>query len=153
MIWNHAFPVSLNKLTLQGVPLAWKNMSIIGSLPNLQVLEMMYICAPELSEWLPVEGQFVRLKYFRCSLDNVSKWEVEKEQFPSLESFILAYAPLIEEIPYGIGEIDSLQLIELWFCKESLVSSAKRIQDQQHDNGNHAFQVRVFGSSEKIYAI
>ncbi|XP_073127120.1 putative late blight resistance protein homolog R1A-3 [Henckelia pumila] len=153
MIWKHAFPVGLKKLTLQGVPLAWENMTIIGSLPNLQVLEMMYICAPEFSEWIPMEGQFLRLKYFRCSLDNVIKWEVEKEHLPSLESLILAYATFIEEIPFGIGEIDSLQLIELWFCTKSLVNSAQRIHEQQHENGNHDFQVRVFGSTEKIYAI
>ncbi|XP_073121186.1 putative late blight resistance protein homolog R1C-3 [Henckelia pumila] len=147
--WNHTFPISLKKLTLEGVPWHWdNNMTIIGSLPNLEVLQMMNIKVTGFSEhWTPMEDQFLRLKYFRSSLDHLVKWEVEKEHFPSLESLILRRAQ-IDEIPSGIGEIDSLQLIELQFCKESLVDSANLIQQQQHENGNLAFQVRVNNSDK-----
>ncbi|XP_073121189.1 putative late blight resistance protein homolog R1A-3 [Henckelia pumila] len=93
--------------------------------------------------WTTVEGQFLQLKYFCSSLDNLVKWEVEKDHFPSLESLILRNSYWITHIPYELGEIDSLQLIELQYCLESLVDSAKRIQEQQHANGNYAFQVRV----------
>ncbi|KZV44552.1 hypothetical protein F511_17458 [Dorcoceras hygrometricum] len=146
MIWNYAFPISLKKLTLESVPLPWENMSIIGSLPSLQVLKMMHIDVDEESEWAPIEGQFLRLKYFCSSLDKLVSWEVEREHFPTLESLCLDGARWIDEIPSGIGEIDSLQLIELRNCSETLVNSAKRIQEQQHDNGNDAFEVRVHGS-------
>ncbi|XP_075489441.1 putative late blight resistance protein homolog R1A-3 [Primulina tabacum] len=143
MIWNYDFPMSLKKLTLQGVPLPWDNIGIIGSLPNLQVLEMMNIGVIEVSEWATKEGQFLQLKYFRSSLDYLVKWEVEKEHFPILESLILERAHLIDEIPCGIGEIDSLKLIELHCCSVSLADSAKRIQEQQHENGDCDFQVRL----------
>ncbi|XP_073014606.1 putative late blight resistance protein homolog R1A-3 [Primulina eburnea] len=145
-IWNHSFPISLKNLTLENVPLPWENMTIIGSLPNLQVLEMMHMDVEQVSEWTPTEGQFCLLKYFRSSLDNLVSWEVEREHFPRLEILCLKGARWIDEIPCGIGEIDSLQLIELWHCPVTLVDSAKRIQEQQHDNGNDAFEVLVHGS-------
>ncbi|XP_073119999.1 putative late blight resistance protein homolog R1A-3 [Henckelia pumila] len=118
-------------------------MTKIGSLPNLQVLEIFHNHAEVVSEWMPIEGQFLRLKCLGSTFDHLVRWEVEKEQFPSLESLILKGARSMYEIPYGIGEIDTLQLIQLHDCGESLVDSAKRIREQQHDNGNDAFQVRI----------
>ncbi|XP_073014611.1 putative late blight resistance protein homolog R1A-3 [Primulina eburnea] len=130
MTWNCKFPINLRKLTLLRVPFHWENMTIIGSLQNLEVLQMFDIKVFEFSEWLPVEGQFLQLKYFSSSLDGLVKWEAEKEHFPSLESLSLECAwDIIKEIPSGIGEIDSLQFIELKYCKESLVDSARRIQE------------------------
>ncbi|XP_073318120.1 putative late blight resistance protein homolog R1B-23 [Primulina huaijiensis] len=143
MTWNYKFPINLRKLTLLEVPFPWENMNIIGSLPKLEVLQMMNIKVFEYSEWLPVEGQFLQLKYFSSSLDGLVKWEAEKEHFPCLESLSLECAWDMKEIPSGIGEIDSLQFIELKYCKESLVDSARRIQEEQHENGNYAFQLRV----------
>ncbi|XP_075500182.1 toMV susceptible protein tm-2-like [Primulina tabacum] len=84
-------------------------------------------------------------------LVNLRKLKVlfaEKEHFPSLESLILWEVYSIDEIPCGIGEIDSLQLIELFNSKDSLINSAKRIQEQQHENGNDAFQVLVHDSND-----
>ncbi|XP_073037611.1 putative late blight resistance protein homolog R1A-3 isoform X1 [Primulina eburnea] len=141
--WNHAFPIGLKKLTLIGVPFTWENMTIIGSLPNLQVLQMIGIIVTEFSEWKAVEGQFLQLKYFRSSFDYLVKWEMEKEHFPCLESLILQRAPWINEIPSGIGEIDTLQFIELQYCEKSLVNSAMQILKLQRENGNDAFHVRA----------
>ncbi|XP_073121183.1 putative late blight resistance protein homolog R1C-3 [Henckelia pumila] len=146
MTWNHAFPTSLKSLSLERVPLPWENVTIIGSLPNLRVLTMMHLEVDEESEWKPVEGQFLQLQYLCSSLDNLVSWEVEREHFPSLETLCLNGVRWIDEIPCGVGEMHSLQLIELWHCPETLVDSAKRIQEQQHDNGNDDFEVHVHGS-------
>ncbi|XP_073318118.1 putative late blight resistance protein homolog R1B-16 [Primulina huaijiensis] len=146
--WNYAFPTSLKKLTLRGVPFLWENMTIIGSLPNLQVLKMTNIKGTRRSKWTPSEGQFLRLKYFYSSLNYLVSWEAEKEHFPSLESLIPWEVYSIDEIPCGVGEIDSLQLIELFNSKDSLINSAKRIQEQQHEYGNDAFQVLVHDSND-----
>ncbi|XP_073121173.1 putative late blight resistance protein homolog R1A-3 [Henckelia pumila] len=143
MRWNHAFPMALKKLSLEGVPLPWENMTIIGSLPNLQVLQMVSNCDTEFSEWTTVEGEFLQLKCFYTSLDHVVKWETEKEHFPCLETLILDSVELIDEIPIGIGEIDTLQYIELWGCKKSMEDSAEQIEKHQHENGNDVFRVRV----------
>ncbi|XP_073121201.1 putative late blight resistance protein homolog R1B-23 [Henckelia pumila] len=143
LIWNYAFPMSLKKLTLHGVPFPWENMAIIGSLPNLQVLEILDNDINRESEWSMLEDQFLQLKYFCSTLDHLVNWEMEKDHFPSLETLILKRVKWIDEIPRGLGEIDSLQLIELEDCRESLVNSAKQIREQQHENGNDVFQVNV----------
>ncbi|XP_073125181.1 putative late blight resistance protein homolog R1A-3 [Henckelia pumila] len=149
MTWNYAFPIGLMKLSLDGVPFPWDNMTIIGSLPNLQVLKMMRIkrsgdcfwntdCV-----WTTEEGQFLQLKYFCSSLNCLVKWKTEKEHFPSLETLILHGVYSIDEIPSGIGEIDTLRSIELRYCIKSLVDSANQIQMLQHENGNDDFRVSV----------
>ncbi|XP_073121172.1 putative late blight resistance protein homolog R1A-3 [Henckelia pumila] len=143
MTWNHAFPMGLKKLYLNSVPFPWENMNIIGWLPDLHVLQMTAIRVNKTSEWRTEEGQFLQLKYFHSSLDYVSKWEMEKEHFPCLESLIIDRAIWIYKFPSGVGEIDSLQYIELKDCQQSLVDSAKQIQKNQHENGNNAFRVRV----------
>ncbi|XP_073145615.1 putative late blight resistance protein homolog R1A-3 [Henckelia pumila] len=141
--WKHAFPMGLKKLYLLGVPFPWENMTIIGSLPNLQVLVMTGKNFTEVSEWKTTEGEFLQLKYFCSTLDGVVKWETEKEHLPCLETLILDSVVSIDEIPSGIGEVDTLQYIELQSCKKSLVDSAQRIQKHQHENGNDAFGVHV----------
>ncbi|XP_073126203.1 putative late blight resistance protein homolog R1A-3 [Henckelia pumila] len=143
MTWNHAFPMGLKKLHLSGVPLPWRNMTIIGSLPNLQMLRISVNIFTEVSEWTTVEGEFLQLKYFRSDLDGVVKWETEKEHFPCLETLILDGVRLIDEIPSGIGEIDTLEFMELRYCEKSMVDSAKEIRRLQHENENHGFRVRV----------
>ncbi|XP_073295598.1 putative late blight resistance protein homolog R1A-10 [Primulina huaijiensis] len=143
--------LSLKKLTLQGISFPWENMTIIGSLPDLQVLKILQNDIRRVSEWTTMEGQFLRLKHFYSSLDYLEKWEVEKDHLPSLESLMLENVRWIYEIPYGLGEIDSLQLIELRLCRESLVISAKRIQEQQRENGNYAFQVNVIKKTRKNF--
>ncbi|KZT75801.1 hypothetical protein F511_47174 [Dorcoceras hygrometricum] len=104
---------------------------------------MMSVDVAEASEWTPVEGQFLQLKYFHSSFDNLVKWEVEKEHFPSLERLILESVWYLDEIPCEIGKMDSLQIIELWKCPSSLAVSAQLIQKDQHENGNDTFQVLV----------
>ncbi|XP_073126202.1 putative late blight resistance protein homolog R1B-14 isoform X2 [Henckelia pumila] len=148
MRWNHAFPLALKKLSLEGVPLPWENMTLIGSLPNLQALNMEGNCGTEPCEWTTVEGEFLQLKCFCSSLDHVVKWETEKEHFPCLETLILDSVVMMDEIPSGIGEIDTLQYIELRCCGTSLVDSAKLIESLQHENGNDAFRVRVIGFND-----
>ncbi|XP_073037615.1 putative late blight resistance protein homolog R1A-3 [Primulina eburnea] len=143
MTWNHAFPIGLKKLFLKRVRFPWENMTLIASLPNLQVLEMRTMAVNKDSKWVMMEGQFLQLKYFLSSLDSLLTWEMEKEHFPCLESLILERPKQINEIPSGIREIDTLRYIELRYCKKSLVISAKQMEKHQHENGNDAFRVHV----------
>ncbi|XP_073143378.1 putative late blight resistance protein homolog R1A-3 [Henckelia pumila] len=143
---NQAFPDSINKLTLKGRGLRWdQDMSIIGSLPNLEVLKLFGALDGE--EWITLEGQFLKLKFLLLESSNMWRhWETESSHFPRLESLILRYCMKLEEIPYGIGEIPTLKLIELYMCGEEANSSAEQIQEEQLSMGNEDLQVRVEGS-------
>ncbi|KAL0342483.1 UNVERIFIED_CONTAM: hypothetical protein Scaly_1910900 [Sesamum calycinum] len=58
---NITFPTSLKKLTLMYCSIPWEEITVIGSLPNLEVLKLHYN-AVKGPEWSQVEGQFLRLK-------------------------------------------------------------------------------------------
>lgn len=59
-----AFPHSLKKLSLSGLELPWETMTIICSLPNLEVLKLHRDAFTGL--WEPTEGEFCRLKFLKA---------------------------------------------------------------------------------------
>ncbi|XP_073121285.1 putative late blight resistance protein homolog R1A-10 [Henckelia pumila] len=52
-------PKNLIKLTLSGTKISWKDMPIVGSLPNLEVLKLKNNAFQGL-EWEPIKGEFCR---------------------------------------------------------------------------------------------
>ncbi|KAL1561253.1 putative late blight resistance protein R1B-16 [Salvia divinorum] len=49
----------------------------------------------------------------------------------------------LKEIPSGIGEISTLHLIELISCVEAIVASARRIEEEQYENGNYDLKLPI----------
>ncbi|GFQ02274.1 putative late blight resistance protein homolog r1a-6 [Phtheirospermum japonicum] len=140
--WN--FPGSLKKLTLRGTRLEWKEIGTkIGSLPHLQVLKLSegsFVGA----ERETVEGQFQSLKYLRIhDCKDLIHWRTESTHFPCLEHLRLSYLTKLKEIPLDIGEIPTLESIELDRCSDSAIIPAKEIINEQKDLGNEGLQVRV----------
>ncbi|KAK4394733.1 ToMV susceptible protein tm-2 [Sesamum angolense] len=112
LLKNITFPTSLKKLDLWECKVPWEDMTIIGSLPNLEVVILMY-CAFEGSEWNPIEGQFPRLKILTLWNSNLVCWRAENIHFPNLEKLSLHYMDDLEEIPSGIGDIATLRSINV----------------------------------------
>ncbi|KAL2515463.1 Disease resistance RPP8-like protein 3 [Forsythia ovata] len=139
---NFAFPQKLKRLTLSGCRIAWENMSIIGSLPKLEVLKLKDH-AFEGAVWEPIEGEFSLLKFLLLEVTDLEHWNVDETHFQSLERLNLRYCYNLVEIPSGFGEHFTLQAIELYECSPSVVASAKSIEEEQRDFGNDKFQVVV----------
>ncbi|KAH6812635.1 hypothetical protein C2S51_021653 [Perilla frutescens var. frutescens] len=130
LIRNPAFPASLRKLTLSGQILTWERMTIIGSLPNLQVLKLRdSACKGRI--WETDEGEFLELRFLLMDTLDLREWVTESSHFPKLKSLLLHHCMDLNEIPDGIGEIPTLELIEVSNGNKSLVESAKRIQEEQ----------------------
>ncbi|KAG8377916.1 hypothetical protein BUALT_Bualt08G0083300 [Buddleja alternifolia] len=136
---SFAFPLSLKKLSLYGCSLPWKDLSVVGSLPNLELLKLKYDSFVG-KEWEPVEGEFLRLKFLLLEMLNVKCWRAENTHFPTLEHLEIIECSHLEDIP---PEIPTLKLIEV---KGSNLAgeSALRMQEEQRDMGNDTLQVRVF---------
>ncbi|KAK6153955.1 hypothetical protein DH2020_013594 [Rehmannia glutinosa] len=132
---NLAFPVTLKKLTLSGCGLSWKDMTIVGLLPNLEVLKLRRNACRGL-EWETNEGEFCRLKVLVIDRVDPCNWITESSHFPILECLLLRGCHKLREIPYGIGKIQTLQLIELDSCDSFIVELAKRIQEEVESFGN-----------------
>ncbi|XP_022865522.1 putative late blight resistance protein homolog R1A-10 [Olea europaea var. sylvestris] len=144
------FPPSLKKLTLRGCFLPWEDMTIIGSLEKLQVLKLKRKAFSG-TVWEPKEGEFLQLKFLLLEENNLEYWNAESTHFPNLEHLILDNCQLLKEVPCDIGQILTLQKIELYYCRDSLVTSAKDIYEEQQDLGNEDFQVRIVEMTVEEY--
>ncbi|KAL0341482.1 UNVERIFIED_CONTAM: putative late blight resistance proteinR1A-10 [Sesamum calycinum] len=142
LLKNIVFPTSLKKLHLWDWKVSCEDMTIVGSLPNLEAV-LFARCAFEGLEWNPIEGQFPRLKILELSGSNLVYWSRENVHFPNLEILSLHLMYDLEEIPSGIGDIATLRLIEVHKCSESIVKSAIQILEEQQSNGNEDLQLRV----------
>ncbi|KAK4395625.1 putative late blight resistance proteinR1B-12 [Sesamum angolense] len=138
-----AFPRSLKKLTLSDCRFPWEHTTIVGSLPNLEVLKLLWygFCG---REWQPVLGEFSQLKYLAIDTTDLECWLADSTNFPRLEHLRLENCSRLERIPSDIGEILTLKLIELRNCSSSAVDSAKEILEEQQNQGNESLQVRFY---------
>lgn len=146
---NPTFPMTLRKLSLVGGRFPWKDMSIIASLPNLQVLKLLHH-ACDGSTWETADEEFPELKYLLIHASDPRQWITQSSHFPRLECLVLRFCWYLMEIPQDIGDIPTLELIQIERCNKSLVRSAKQIKEDQQSNGNDALQVR-FDYSSLIY--
>ncbi|KAL0356165.1 UNVERIFIED_CONTAM: hypothetical protein Sradi_4063400 [Sesamum radiatum] len=120
---------------MEGRRIPWENLTVIGLLPNLEVLKLLRH-ALDGPEWNPEDGSFSRLKALHISESDLVWWRAESTHFPSLERLFLSEMAHLEEIPSEIGDIPTLRSIYLEKCGKSATISAKRIEAEQHSNGN-----------------
>ncbi|KAK4410801.1 putative late blight resistance proteinR1B-12 [Sesamum angolense] len=135
------FPPNLKKLTLSGCLLPWADMTHIGSLPKLEVLKL-HRNAFSGKVWEPIEGEFLRLKYLKLHHMDLADWRADETHFPSLQHLILKICSL-KEIPSGIGEIPTLELIQLDDCYISTVTSAIHLKEEQESLGNDGLKLCI----------
>ncbi|KAL9167332.1 hypothetical protein ABFS82_05G089600 [Erythranthe guttata] len=116
MVQNFILPNSLKKLTLMGTNRG--------------------------TDWETIEGQFCNLRYLLISLcRDLEWWTTDSNHFPRLEHLHLQFLRKLKEIPSCIGEISTLQSIQLIWCSKSAVKSAKEILKEQEDFGNVGFRL------------
>lgn len=136
-------PPNLRKLTLYNSQVPWENMSIVGSLPNLEVLKLK-MDAFTGKEWQLTEGQFQRLKYLSIAECYLVTWITENcSAFPALEHLELTQMWHLEAIPQVFGELNMIESIKMFNCSVSAVRSAKEILEEQQNQGNDDLIVKV----------
>ncbi|XP_073295581.1 putative late blight resistance protein homolog R1B-23 [Primulina huaijiensis] len=149
---NLCFPQSLKKLTLENCRVPWEDLTVVGTLPHLEVLNLIDN-AVRRREWNPVEGEFLELKSLKIFSTDLVEWTADSSHFPRLEKLILGYLEFLKEIPDGIGEIQTLRSILLVSCSDSVYSSAEKIQEEQLELGNYEFQVSINGADRKKHSV
>ncbi|KAH6769438.1 hypothetical protein C2S51_014774 [Perilla frutescens var. frutescens] len=148
-----SFPRMLRNLTLCNMSLPWNEMSIVGSLPNLQVLKLRDLACIG-STWETSEGEFPELQFLLIETSMLQHWITESDHFPRLKFLFLHDCWNLNEIPEGIGEIATLELIDVKGFSipvpKSLAESAKRIIEEQESLGNDALQVHYHSPNPKF---
>ncbi|XP_031091349.1 putative late blight resistance protein homolog R1B-17 [Ipomoea triloba] len=143
--WATSLP-NLKKLSFLESTLQWCELSAISMLPNLEVLKLIDACRGP--KWETSNGGFNRLKRLVIKKSYLRCWNAVGDHFPILECLEISDCSSLKEIPRGFADITTLALIQLSKCMDSLVVSAKWIQEEQKNNyGNDALLVRA----ENIY--
>ncbi|KAL3504648.1 hypothetical protein ACH5RR_034489 [Cinchona calisaya] len=138
------FPSNLKKLSMSNSCLPWDEISYIGELPNLEVLKLLNKAFVG-QQWEMREGEFQKLKFLKLDSLDIKLWTAFSEHFPSLEQLIVLSCQELEEIPSSLGEIPTLQLIEMKWCSSSATDSVKQILEEQRDLSNNQLNVNIVG--------
>ncbi|CAA3010141.1 late blight resistance homolog R1A-10 [Olea europaea subsp. europaea] len=136
------FSTSLRKLILNNIKLHPSELSNLGSMPNLEVLKVRWITFLH-QKWEPNEGEFLKMKCLLLYNVELKHWIADSIHFPSLEHLKILHCQLLDEIPRGFGEISTLRSIKLCGGGDSIVESAKKIEEAQMDWGNDAFKLYI----------
>nr|XP_009796331.1 PREDICTED: late blight resistance protein R1-A-like [Nicotiana sylvestris] len=138
-----AFPQNLKALTLCMTCLWWKDLSIVGKLPKLEVLKLIGDACKG-KEWEAADHGFPRLKFLYLRDVDFQYWRAGCHHFPFLERLAILYCPYLDSIPQDFADITTLARISLTGCPESFGNSAKQIQQDMLDNyGNSSLVVNI----------
>ncbi|KAM3357595.1 hypothetical protein P3S68_020526 [Capsicum galapagoense] len=79
---------------------------------------------------------FSNLKYLKIDSFNIRVWNAGEVNFPKLEHLVLKRCYSLESIPHEIGNIYTLQRIEVHSCSVVVEISVRRLQEEQNNMGN-----------------
>ncbi|CAA3021970.1 late blight resistance homolog R1A-3 isoform X1 [Olea europaea subsp. europaea] len=147
-----SLPLNLKKLTLVCVYLSRKQMEIIARLPCLEVLKLVS-AAFEGEQWDTSESEFPQLKYLKLCGVKIAEWNASSDNFPRLQRIVLEYCENLKMIPSNLGDIPTLQKIELFMCGQTANESAKKFEEEQKEMGNEKFEVTISNTFDDIEAI
>ncbi|OIT22736.1 PREDICTED: putative late blight resistance protein homolog R1C-3 [Nicotiana attenuata] len=138
------FPQSLKELTLSCCGFSWDEISRIGSLPNLEVLNLL-LSAFTGRKWTVGVGGFVNVRFLKIEHSSIKHWNMSVDSFPSLEQLVLRWCDKLEEIPSSFGSMPSLQRIEAHSCCPSAAKSAVKSRNMQKDDmKNSDFKLIIY---------
>ncbi|CAL5354601.1 unnamed protein product [Camellia sinensis] len=137
------FPANIKRLTLKGTGIKWEEISVLGMmLPNLELLKLENGAAWG-QQWATTDDAFPQLKFLKLKYLNVKQWITCSSQFPSLQHLLLERCEDLKEIPSSLGDILSLQLIEVNYCRSTVDESVRKIKEEQESIGNNWLKVLI----------
>ncbi|PHT37486.1 hypothetical protein CQW23_21059 [Capsicum baccatum] len=141
---SYKFPSNLKKLTLSDTFLDWSHISTLGMLPNLEVLKLKDY-AFKGTQWEPLDGGFRLLRVLHIGRTNLEHWNASGHHFPRLQQVFLKHCSCLNEIPFGLVEVPSLQNMELFWPTPAAAASARTIQQKkQGDIKDNVFKLVIY---------
>ncbi|XP_028106837.1 putative late blight resistance protein homolog R1A-10 [Camellia sinensis] len=139
------FPANIRRLTLKYTGIEWEEISVLGMmLPNLELLKLERHVAWG-QQWATTDGGFPRLKFLKLKELNVERWITCSGHFPSLQHLSLEWCQHLKEIPSSLGDILTLQMIEVNYCGFTVVESVRKMKQEQESIGNNWLKVLIRG--------
>ncbi|KAK4710806.1 hypothetical protein R3W88_005319 [Solanum pinnatisectum] len=141
---NMMFLQCLKELTLSSCGFKWDEISTIGTLHNLEVLNIL-LSAFTGKKWTVGVGGFLNLRLLKLEHSSIKHWNMSVDSFPCLKQLVLHWCGELEEIPASFGSMPSLQRIEARACCPSARKSAVKIRNMQRDDmKNLDFKVIIY---------
>ncbi|KAL7181137.1 hypothetical protein ACSBR1_040075 [Camellia fascicularis] len=137
------FPTNVKRLTLKSTFIEWEDISVLGMLlPNLELLKLeTYVAYGR--QWVIIDGGFPRLKFLKLKDLKVERWITGSSHFPSLQYLTLERCENLEEIPSSLGDILTLEMIEVNLCHFSVEESVRKIKEEQESIRNNWLKVLI----------
>ncbi|XP_071912851.1 putative late blight resistance protein homolog R1A-3 [Coffea arabica] len=145
------FPLNLKKLALTYNCQPWSEISTIGKLLNLEVLKLLDRCFVG-EEWIMKEGEFPNLRVLKLSRLKFRNWTAFSDNFSRLEKLVLHRCKELEKVPSCLGECETLEMIVVKNCPESVGDSVKQIEQEQMDMGNVALKIEIDNYDDTIFS-
>nr|GMD19923.1 putative late blight resistance protein homolog R1B-8 [Ipomoea batatas] len=139
---HYMFPRSLRKLTLSNMWLEWKDMRILGALDKLEVLKLKEHSFMGRS-WDNAYTVFKQLRFLMIGRTDLVEWKTSASCFPKLEKLVLKDCPHLSEIPPNFAELPYFKQMELYGTNEGAANSAKKIQEEQYEQGTELFKLLI----------
>ncbi|XP_058201768.1 putative late blight resistance protein homolog R1A-3 isoform X2 [Rhododendron vialii] len=128
------FPPTVTRLTLGNTCLKWEELSILQTLPSLEVLKLLErACQGPIWITSEVEEGFSQLKYLRLQELDIKEWNASEDQFPRLEVLVVNHCTHLKQIPIEFANLNELCEIEVIRCSRSAEKSAKEILEVQRN--------------------
>ncbi|PWA80250.1 NB-ARC domains-containing protein [Artemisia annua] len=127
-------PETLKSLTLKGCRLPWIYMSTIQRLPKLEVLKLLD-SSFEGDMWDAGDDKFHHLKLLKLQKLKIKFLEASSINFPNLRKLVVKTCKDLNEIPLVLGNISTLEHIEIDYSNIFIRESVNRIQEEQHAMG------------------
>ncbi|PHT37825.1 hypothetical protein CQW23_21398 [Capsicum baccatum] len=141
---SYKFPSNLKKLTLSDTFLDWSHISTLGMLPNLEVLKLKDY-AFKGTKWEPLDGGFCLLRVLHIGRTNLEHWNASGHHFHRLQQVFLEHCSCLNEIPFGLVEVPSLQNMELFWPIPAAAASTRTIQqNKQGDIKDNVFKLVIY---------
>ncbi|CAI9117677.1 OLC1v1019125C3 [Oldenlandia corymbosa var. corymbosa] len=144
-------PWNLKKLVISNFHLPWSKISVIGNLPNLEVLKLLKSAFVG-KIWDLEEGSFPKLRFLKLAGLHLARWNwsESEDHFPCLNKLVLEGCRYLEEIPSALAYVSTLQTIEVFGCK-SATSSVEIFKKTLMDMGNEDLKIIIQPTRRKRY--
>ncbi|XP_058201557.1 putative late blight resistance protein homolog R1B-8 isoform X2 [Rhododendron vialii] len=141
------FPPTITRLTLNKTCLKWEELSILQTMPSLEVLKLSnWACKGQIWNTSELEG-FSQLKYLRLQELEIQEWNASEDQFPRLEVLVVKQCFYLERIPIEFANLNELREIEVRRSCRSVEESARKIQEERRNTRGDDDCINLLASS------
>ncbi|XP_019170835.1 PREDICTED: putative late blight resistance protein homolog R1A-4 [Ipomoea nil] len=138
---SSVFPSQLKKLSLNGINLSERDLTVIGMLPRLEVLKLKNVFHGKV--WEVKERGFRNLEFLLLEDKTLKQWRAGQYSFWYLEHLVLRFCCSLEKIPHIMKGIYPLKSIELQQCCPSVVTSAEDIRRSKRETRDGIFEIKI----------